>query len=613
MDVPRAAAILYGDWGTSKAYVIGLAFAVAGYASFWLIAAMCVLTALVGLNYMVICRLYPDGGGVYASVRHRSEVISIVGAFLLIADYLVTAVISALSGFQYLGVPHPEKFAAAAILVIGLLNLLGPKQTGGLAFLISVPTAIVVVVLGLFSLPHMGEAIGHLQPLHSGFWQNWAGFVGIVLALSGVEAIANATGVMQLDPGSTDEKPSVVKTSTPAILMVMIEVCVFTALLGLAMHALGGLQIVNGDVNAPGAEGVRDYMLRYMGQIFVGGALGPAFGHIFAVIVSIVFALLLLSATNTAIVDLIAIQFLMSRDRELPKIFQRLNKWGVPSAGMLLATLVPMLLVILVRDMAGLADLYAVGVVGAIATNLGATATDRKLSIKSWERTLMFATFIVMAAIEMSLLIDKPNARYFAVTILAVGLILRGLVQERRMKKEAKPPLVPEKLPIATERGVAIARGGWSSPLLDANSRGAAPPLAVGSESILCAIRGTGRTLDFALKEARETGRRLYLLFVREQPFMTEQDVKRKWQEDPEASTIFAEAKQKAVDHPPLFCYAVSPSAAETIVDVAATLGASRVIVGAPQRNALVNLLRGNVIREVSNSLPEEIDLLVYA
>ena len=42
---------------------------------------MCVLTALVGVNYMVICRLYPDGGGVYASVRHRSEVISIVGAF----------------------------------------------------------------------------------------------------------------------------------------------------------------------------------------------------------------------------------------------------------------------------------------------------------------------------------------------------------------------------------------------------------------------------------------------------------------------------------------------------------------------------------------------------
>ena len=81
VDWTRAAAILYGDWGTSKAYVIGLAFSVAGYSSFWLLAPMCLLTALVGINYMVICKHYPEGGGVYASVRHRSEVISIVARF----------------------------------------------------------------------------------------------------------------------------------------------------------------------------------------------------------------------------------------------------------------------------------------------------------------------------------------------------------------------------------------------------------------------------------------------------------------------------------------------------------------------------------------------------
>src|SRR5215469_12523846 len=111
VDAPRAAAILYGDWGTSKAYVVGLAFATAAYSSFWLIAAMSLLTALVGVNYICICRHYPDGGGVYASVRHRSEIISIVGAFLLVADYIVTAAISALSAFQYLNWPHPEWFA----------------------------------------------------------------------------------------------------------------------------------------------------------------------------------------------------------------------------------------------------------------------------------------------------------------------------------------------------------------------------------------------------------------------------------------------------------------------------------------------------------------------
>lgn len=220
VDSPRAAAILYGDWGTSKAYVIGLAFAIAGYSSFWLIVAMSVLLALVGINYMAICRHYPDGGGVYASVYHRSKIIAIVGAFLLIADYIVTASISALSGFQYAGVPHPEIFAGVAILGIGALNFFGPKRTGELAVAVSVPTVITVVVLGFFSLPHLGEAWHNLKPLSGGFWHNWSGFVGIVLAVSGVEAIANATSVMKLDRGSSEERPSVRKTSTPAIFSV---------------------------------------------------------------------------------------------------------------------------------------------------------------------------------------------------------------------------------------------------------------------------------------------------------------------------------------------------------------------------------------------------------
>src|SRR5207237_4139358 len=118
----------------------------------------------------------------------------------------------------------------------------------------------------------------------------------------------------------------------------------------------------------------------------------------------------------------------------------------------------------------------------------------RKLLIKTLERTLMFGTFVVMAAIEMSLLIDKPNARYFAVTVLAVGLILRGLVQERRMKKEGAPTLAPEKLPIEVARASADAT-----------------PNSLGGEAILCAIRGTGPTVDFALPEGREMGRRLSL------------------------------------------------------------------------------------------------------
>jgi amino acid transporter len=435
VDAPRAAAILYGDWGTSKAYVIGLAFAAAGYSSFWLIVAMCVLMALVGVNYMAICRHYPDGGGVYASVRHRSEIISIVGAFLLIADYIVTAAISALSAFQYLGWPNPEILAGVAIILIGALNYFGPRHTGGLAFVVSIPTVIVIVCLGCFVLPHVGEAIRNVQPLHGGLLSNWNGFVSIVLALSGVEAVANATSVMKMNKGSTEEHPDVSHTSNRAILWVMIEVCIFTALLGLGMHALPGLQIHGDNVDAPGNPGVRDYMLKYMGQVFVGNAWGDAAGQVAAWCVTIVIGVLLLSAVNTAIGGLIAIFYLLSRDEEIPPQFERLNGFGVPTFGLIVATVIPAILVVVVKDMVGLADLYAVGVVGAIATNLGASSTDRKLDLARWERALMFCTFLVMLAIEISLLIDKPNARLFAASILTVGLVLRGLVEERAEKK----------------------------------------------------------------------------------------------------------------------------------------------------------------------------------
>lgn len=592
VDAPRAAAILYGDWGTSKAYVIGLAFAVAGYSSFWLIAAMCALTAIVGVNYIIICKQYPDGGGVYASVRHRSEIISIVGAFLLIADYLVTASISALSAFQYLGVPHPELFAAAAILIIGALNYFGPRHTGGLAFVIAVLTVAVVVLLAAFAIPHFGEAIHNIRPLSTNIGENWKGFVGIVLALSGVEAIANATGVMKLNPGSSMDKPSVSKTSTPAIVWVMVEVCVFTLLLGLAMNALGGLHVNGNEVDAPGHHGVRDYMLRYMAETFVGHSLGATVGHIAAWAVSIVIALLLLSAVNTALGGLIAIQFFMSRDGELPPTFQSLNRYGVPNLALIVATIVPVLLVMAVSDMAGLADLYAIGVVGAIAANLGSSSTDKKLHLAKWERGLMFATFIVMGAIELSLFIDKPHARVFAVTILAVGLILRGLASEHLAKKKAKAPAQTSLAPIeAIQVSESSAVEGFSEPLL-------------------CAVRGLGKTLDFAIQEAKETRRPLYVLFIREQAVITSEDRQRKWQEDPDAVKIFNYARTKVGA---LTCYAVSDSPADTIVDTAATLGVSRLILGSPQRGALLSLLRGDIIRNVSALLPDNIHLLVYA
>src|SRR3982751_85573 len=99
----QAAGLLFGDWGTSRLYVLGLAFLVAGRTSFYLISAMSLLILAVGWAYTQICRIYPDGGGVYTAAKSRSRLLAVVGALLLFADYTVTASLSAVEAFHYFG------------------------------------------------------------------------------------------------------------------------------------------------------------------------------------------------------------------------------------------------------------------------------------------------------------------------------------------------------------------------------------------------------------------------------------------------------------------------------------------------------------------------------
>src|SRR5438270_6747004 len=142
----RAAALLYGDWGTSKAYVIGLAFVAAGFSSFPIILAVCALTGLVGYNYVIVCRHFPDGGGVYSSARMQSRVLAVLGSLLLVADLTVTASLSGWSAMAYFHAPrqHIAIATAALIMAVGGINFFGPKHSGSMAVTLAVPTVIVV-------------------------------------------------------------------------------------------------------------------------------------------------------------------------------------------------------------------------------------------------------------------------------------------------------------------------------------------------------------------------------------------------------------------------------------------------------------------------------------
>jgi amino acid transporter/nucleotide-binding universal stress UspA family protein len=614
VDWKRAAALLYGDWGTSKAYVIGLAFLAAGFSSLPIILAVCALTGLVGINYVVICRHFPDGGGVYSAARSQGRLLAVIGALLLLADLTVTAALSGWSALTYItsGAEHIAwiKFlrdhialtTIAMLLVMGLINYYGPKHSGSLAVALALPTLIVVIILVACSAPHLTTHF--LQPRQESLGALWVQFVGVILALSGAESIANVTGVMKLDPGSTMERPSVARESLKAIVPVAIEVVVGTALLGWAMLSLPSVLGKTLHLTDPSSVSSvlqlrSEDMLRFIGEQFAAATFSPAIGNFFGWIVGIVFFLLLLSAANTAIVAIIGLLYMMSRDREMPRQFRRLNRHGVPIYPLLIALGLPTVVLLFVANFTALAGLYAIGVVGAITVNVGSCTFNRTVGFTWYDRLLFGVTFVILAFVELTLAHTKLDALQFVVAILVGGLALRAYT----LKRQGLTTLT-------VTREVAKMVG----PDLAATMRSR---LSEG-QKIMVAARGITPVLSFALDEAQLRKACLFVLYVKEVAIYYTAAGTRlgraKWEDDPEAHAIMTSVaklgQERGVSVVPL--YAVSQDAAATIVDLAATMGVDYLVIGATQRTALTKLLRGSVVTNVAQHLPESIQLLIF-
>jgi len=604
----HAAGLLFGDWGTSRLYVLGLAFVMSGHASFWYVAAMCALVSLVGFAYTIICAHFPDGGGVYSAAKQRSVTLGVIGALLLIADYTVTAALSAYEGFRYmlpLSVSSNVAWILAVISILGLgaLNIVGPRRVGVMALVVGVISAAFFLVIGIFCFAKSGHSV--IQAPQESVGHQWGHFVNVILALSGVEAIANMTGIMA-EP--------VAKNARKAILVVLAEVVILNLVMAYAMNALPSLldvavqgetlvhvtQTDAGTVTTPVPEGERADMRDHMVKILAAHYVAPWF----ASISSIFFGLLLLSAANTAIGGMVSVTYLLARDKELPSHFTRLNQFGVPWVGLLFATLIPATVLLIVGgNTEVLAGLYAIGVVGAIMINLLACGTNFKLKFTKWERGTLLGVGVLVVAIEATISWEKPEAVLFAGIILGGGLLAR---YASRPKPVAKP-----------------AAGEFAAPakIQPTESGLHAVPVPLSMPRLLVPTRGHPKLFKFAVSYARDKKAALFVLFVREVALSFRERGKKVGAEgmtlanDKEAQTIFAEARKlcDAAGVPMVPLYAVHDSPAELILDHAATLGVDAVLMGVSQRGALWKTLKGDVLQEVINYLPQSIPLLIHA
>jgi nucleotide-binding universal stress UspA family protein len=220
--------------------------------------------------------------------------------------------------------------------------------------------------------------------------------------------------------------------------------------------------------------------------------------------------------------------------------------------------------------------------------------------LRWYERGTMAVTFLVLAAVELTVAKTNQNALFFVACILILGLGLRAYAQKRAGLAT-----------ITVSREVAAA--------VDPEALARFRPEPATGQSVMVAVRGLTPVLRFALEEARFRQGNLYVLYVKELavnlPGPVQSAERPRWQNDPHAAQIMYGAIElgRGAGVTVIPVYTVSDSPAGTIVDLAATMGIEVLMLGSPHRTALAKLLRGNVVTEVAKHLPENIQLVIHS
>ncbi|MCH8269871.1 MAG: amino acid permease [Planctomycetes bacterium] len=601
----HAGPLLYGDWGTSRLYVLGLAFFFTGQASVFYLVAIGLLMVAVAWAYTIICRSFPDGGGVYAAARQLDPTLSVIGATLLLCGYLITVGISVVEALHYFGVPDGPWivwFSAVVIGLIGIVNWLGARSAARFAMIVAIAALAVSGVMVILCLPYLAQGFRHisLEPA-LGAWPRWTAFTQIVLALAGVEAVANMTGMM---------KKPVQRTARRTIWPVLIEVVVLNILFGIAMTGMLRTIPELADVSMPYAQAladpnadlshatiesiqaVKNTAMEVLAQHASANWFGDRAGQIFGKTAAVVFALLLLSATNTAIMAMVSVFYAMAQDKELPRSLAKLNYSGVPRLALIISCLFSIAVIMFERRPEKLAELYIIGVCGAITVSVASVAVNRKLDLRAPARVGLWILSVFLAAVFLTIVATKTNATVFAVAVVCVVLITRQGLAWRRAQL---PPTLDEPL------------AGWLAEVKRTSLQ-----VDPSRPKIMLAARGRYQA-EFAVDLARRRNATLFVMFVRTLRVMDVQPgLVPRVEEDPDAQralgTAAVLARQAGVPFVPI--YVTSSEIASEILDYTVTHGCDTVIMGKSRRSLFARKIEGDVVMQVAEHLPDEVALI---
>ncbi len=316
----------YGNVGSSIYYALGLValYALGLTPVTFMIAGL--IFAFTAATYVEATVLYPEAGGSSSFARHAfNEFASFLAAWAQMLTYIVTVAISAFFVPHYLAVfweplgqgPADVVFGIVLVGLLAALNVKGTEESARLNLVLALAdlaTQIVLVVIGLALVFDPDLLVSQIDLGTAPTWTDFALGIAVgMVAYTGIETISNMS----------EEARKSWRTVPRGTGMVVLAVVGLYALLpAIALSAMPVTQDAAGQFTTTlGTTYADDPVLGIVENI----GLAPGLTDVLRIYVGILAGVILLIATNAALIGLSRLTFSMGQHRQLPEFLRSIH------------------------------------------------------------------------------------------------------------------------------------------------------------------------------------------------------------------------------------------------------------------------------------------------
>ncbi len=344
LGVPALFSAGYGNVGSSIYYALGMVALVALGATPVVLAIAGIIYVFNALTYAEGAAMLPEAGGSSSFARHGfNDLGGFIGGWALMLSYITTIAVSAYTIPPYLAyfwpaLNEPIFGTALTMGIIGflmLINIVGVKESSAMNIvfiIIDIATQLTMVVAGIILILWINPAVLFQNMFGPGNWPSSQSLVfGIALA-----AIA-FTGVETVAQMAQEARRPAEQIPRAYILMIITVLVLFSGISVVALSAMTP-QMLGDPVNGWARDPVAGIAANLPSQTLQS---------IFAPLVAILAASILLTATNAGVMGISRLAYNLSLHQMAPGAFGRIHsRFRTPYASIIVFCIIAILLMV---------------------------------------------------------------------------------------------------------------------------------------------------------------------------------------------------------------------------------------------------------------------------